>query len=83
MSNSSKPDTNPESVSYLIMFSYSHGGSILEDLDKDSYLFANSIEEVMPLVHAHWDHDIEFKDIRVLPFYPSQIKSIKQTLELV
>jgi hypothetical protein len=65
------------------MYTYNHGGNILEDLDQDSYLIADSFEEIMPLVHNTWDTDINVTNIRVLPFYASQIKSIKQTTELV
>ena len=83
VSDSFGPNPDTENLSYLIMFSYNHGGTVLTNLDKESYLFADSIEEIMPLVHKEWNNDLEVKDIRVLPFYPSQIKCLKQTVELV
>ncbi len=80
MPNSNKPDPNKESLSYLIMYTYNQESNNQQNLDQGSYLITNNFEEIIPLVHKIRNIDIT---IRVLPFFPSQIKSIKQTIELV
>ncbi len=81
MSNSSKSNTNQESVSYLILYSFDANS---EDFDYDSYLIVDTKPEDIPkVVKETWDESIPVENIRVIPFYKSQVKRIKQTLELV
>ena len=80
MSNSNKQDTNKESVSYLVFGTYENG-----NLDNECYMVINkpmTIAEIVSKVHAEWDN-YEIDKVRILPFKLSQIKRIKQTLELV
>lgn len=82
MSDSNKTDTNKESLSYLVLYSYSTDEF---SFDNDSYIISDSqkIEDIVKLVQTEWDSDIEINHLAVIPFYRSQIKRIKQTLELV
>ncbi len=82
MSNRSKSNTNQESVSYLIFFSFSKDRA---DLDGNGYLITNTsdLKEIIEFVHQEWDQTIKPEHLRVLPFKKSDLKAIKQTLELV
>ncbi len=80
VSNSNKQDSNKESVSYLV-FGTSENGN----LDTDYYMVINkpmSLAEIVDKVYDEWD-DYEIEKLRILPMKMSQIKRIKQTLELV
>ncbi len=53
--------------------------------DCESYLIVtpeNGVEDIVKTVQAEWD-GIDLEDLIILPFYKSQYKRIKQTLELV
>lgn len=82
VSTSDKQDTNQESVSYLVLYSYNEEGN---NLDYDSYIITDktNVKEIIEVVLNDWNNDIEIEHLRIIPFYRSQIKRIKQTLELV
>jgi len=82
VSNSNKPDTNKESLSYLVLYSYD---TDTVNLDNDSYIICDSqdIKEIITQVREDWNSDINIERLIILPFYKSQLKRIKQTLELV
>ena len=80
VSNSDKQDTNKESVSYLVFGTYENG-----NLDSECYMVINkpmTLAEIVDKVHGEWD-GYELEKLRILPIKMSQIKRIKQTLELV
>ena len=86
MSVSNKQNTNKESVSYLVLYALqSKSNTDIENLDYDSYLIteANNPKEILEYVKNNWNEDIEPEHLYILPFKKSQIKRIKQTLELV
>lgn len=80
VSNSNKPDTDKESVSYLVF------GTDDGQLDTECYFVVNkekaTVQDIINEVHCDWE-GYPIERIRVLPFKKSQLKSIKQTLELV
>jgi hypothetical protein len=80
VSNSNKPDTNKESVSYLVF------GTDGGQLDAECYFVVDkekaTVQDIVNVVNNHWE-GYPIEHIRVLPFKKSQLKSIKQTLELV
>lgn len=82
MSNSPKSDSNKENISYLVLYAYHAEGN---DFDHDSYLIVQGdIQEILAKAHEAWDCNIDAEEhLRIIPFYESQIKRIKQTLELV
>ena len=82
VSNSNKTDTNKESLSYLVLYSYD---TDTVNLDNDSYIICDSqdIKEIITQVREDWNSDINIEKLIILPFYKSQLKRIKQTLELV
>ena len=80
VSNSNKQDTDKEGVSYLVFGTYENG-----NLDGEIYMVINkpmTLAEIVDKVHDEWD-GYEPEKLRILPFKMSQIKRIKQTLELV
>jgi len=83
VSNSNKTDTNKESLSYLVLYSYDT--DTVNYLDNDSYIICDSqdIKEIITQVRENWNSDINIEKLIILPFYRSQLKRIKQTLELV
>jgi hypothetical protein len=80
VSNSNKSDTDKESVSYLVF------GTDDGQLDTECYFVVDkekaTVQDIVEQVHCDWD-GYSIERIRVLPFKKSQLKSIKQTLELV
>lgn len=80
VSNSNKQDSNKESVSYLVFGTYENS-----NLDNECYMVINkpmTLAEIVDKVHDEWD-SYEIDKVRILPFKMSQLKRIKQTLELV
>lgn len=80
VSNSNKQDSNKESVSYLVFYC---NDANQKHLDGETYLVCNSLEEIPKQLNSEWDRTVDDEEILVLPFYNSQLKRIKQTLELV
>ena len=80
VSNSNKQNTNKESVSYLVFSTYEN-----DSLDTESYIVIDkpmTLAEIVDKIHDQWA-GYELEKLRILPFKMSQIKRIKQTLELV
>lgn len=80
VSNSNKPNTNKESVSYLVF------GTDVGQLDTECFIVIDkekaTVQDIVEQLNCDWD-GYSIERIRVLPFKRSQLKSIKQTLELV
>ena len=54
-----------------------------KQLDGETYLVCNSLEDIPKQLSNEWNLTVGDDEILVLPFYTSQLKRIKQTLELV
>ena len=80
MPNSNKQNTDKESVSYLVFGTCENG-----DLDEECFIVIKkpmSLNEIVNMVHNEWGN-YELNKLRILPIKMSQMKSIKQTIELV
>ena len=80
VSNRDKQDNYKENISYLIFYCTD---AKQKHLDGETYLVCEKLEDIPRKLNNEWDTDIEDLEILVLPFYPSQLRRIKQTLELV
>lgn len=82
VSNSNKQNTNKESVSYLVAYKNETTGYIE---DKEAFSVFNDVKSVNELYNHIYDtfDTTDMDQFVVLPFYNSEIKRFKQTLELV
>jgi len=80
VSTSNKPNTNKSNYTYLI-FTVDANGIIEDDMLWD---FAGDIplEKILQDIRDSWD-EVDLKRIRVVKTKNTDIKRIKQTLELV
>jgi hypothetical protein len=79
VSESNKSNTNSNDTSYLV-FGTSEG--LLDNESYEIYSGKTKIEDIVDSIQSTWD-GYPIKDLRVLKFKTSDLKSIKQTLELV
>ena len=81
VSNSNKQNTNKESVSYLV--AYKNQAGYIDD--KESFSVFSEVTSVDELYNWVCDEFAtnNINQFVVIPFYDSQIKCFKQTLELV
>jgi hypothetical protein len=80
VSKSNKPNTNKVSYTYLI-FTVNADGIIEEDMLWD-YPGDMPLEKIVQDMHDSWD-TMELNRVRVVKVKTIDIKSIKQTLELI
>ena len=82
VSNSNKQNTDKESVSYLVAYKDQTTGHIEDNGGFAVFRNVKNINELSNLIYDEFD-TTDLGLFVVLPFYNSQIKRFKQTLELV
>jgi hypothetical protein len=80
VSKSNKSNTNKSNYTYLV-FSVTANGIIEDDMLWD-YKGDTPLEKILQEMRESWD-ELDLKRVRIVKIKNSEIKGIKQTLELI